>query len=237
MQKISSKLVSVQKLANDVFHYDFSFGDTPIDFKAGQFFLIHVDDEKEPKVTRAYSLASKPAKDQFSMCIKLIDGGRASDFLRGIKKGDEVSFSGPFGHFFLRDDEKEIVMVATGTGIAPFVGMLPVLFEQGFKKPITLFYGNTSEKEILYEKELREWEEKYDNFSVIFTLSKPSSAWDGEEGRVQKHLGNGVFDPEECKFYICGNGQMVVDVRKFLMEMGAAKEQIHFEQFTPPKSL
>lgn len=233
MQKISAKLEGVQKLADNIYHYDFSFYDEKVAFKAGQFFLLDI----APKVSRAYSVASEPGDIGFSMCIKLLENGLGSTYLKSLKVGDSVDFSGPFGHFTLKESTKDIVMVATGTGIAPFMSMLPVLFGNGFNKPVTLFFGNTNEKGILYKNKLLEFEKTHENFSVVFLCSKPSPTWKGEVGRVQQFIREGAFDPENTKFYICGNGDMVMDVREMLLnELNVPKEDVHFEQFSPPKS-
>lgn len=202
-------------------------------FKPGQFFMMKVEDGEAP-VNRAYSVASPPNAEGFSLCIKLIPGGRGSEYLRGKKEGDELTFMGPFGHFFLREDaEKDIVMISTGTGLAPFMSMLPVLFEQGFKKPITLLFGVRHESDLFYVEELRKWEEEHDNFTAVISLSRPDENWEGETGRVTEHLANMPIDTENTKIYICGNGAMVKDVRNQMVEAGVDKKDIHLEQFTP----
>lgn len=236
MQKTSARLLGRQELAKNVYHYDFEFVGEPINYKAGQFFMVHVKDE-EGECTRAYSLASGSSETGFAMCVKLLESGRGSDFFRSKDLGDVLEFSGPFGHFVMKNPEEEMVFVATSTGIAPFMGFLPELFEEGLKKPLHLFFGVRHEEDFLYKEQLAAWAAEQDLFDVTFVLSKPGSDWSGEEGYVQDHV-KGYDFGDGTRFYVCGNGQMVVDVRKMLMEeRGVEKTMIQFEQFSPPKKV
>lgn len=198
---------------------------------AGQFVMLQIEDGQPGKAQRAYSLACPPEGDGFSICVRLVEGGRGSEYLRSLKVGDEVMFTGPFGHFVLEDSKKEVVLVATGAGIAPFMSMIPVLLESGFKKPVILYFSASYEKELVYVDKFHEWEDKWPNFSAVLTLTRPSSSWKGLTGRVQEHLKDGTFDVTDAKFYICGRREMVTEVRALLSEMGAKKEDVHFEQF------
>jgi NAD(P)H-flavin reductase len=232
MQTISSKLLEAKKLTDDVFHYEFELTE-PVDFEPGQFFMLKVPGLEKP-VNRSYSVASPPKlKGRFALCIKLVPGGKASEYLRSAKIGDEMEFMCPFGHFKLKDVDKDIVMVSTGTGLAPFMSMLPVLFERGFKRPINLLFGVRTAEDLFYVDQLRKWEEEHPNFKATLTLSRPSEGWNGETGRVTSHLEAMEIDPEQSMVYICGNGQMVKDVKNMMVERGLPREGIALEQFTP----
>lgn len=234
MQTISSKLLRVEKLTNDVFHYEFDFGGLDVDFKAGQFMMLKVDDGKEPPVNRSYSIASAPIdKDHFALCVKLIEEGRGSEYLRGLEPGDTAEFLGPVGHFVLKENDKSIVMVGTGTGLAPFMGMIETLFDRGFEQNVTLLFGVRHDSDLFYLDRLKEWEETHDNFKTIITLSRPEDSWEGEEGRVTDHFEKMELDPENTDVYICGNGNMVIDIKKMAEAKGLDKKSIAFEQFTP----
>jgi Na+-transporting NADH:ubiquinone oxidoreductase subunit F len=231
MQKQSSKLLKVVELNEDTLHFDFSF-DPYIEFKAGQFFMLEVNNGNEKSVNRAYSIASPPINhESFSFCVKILPDGLGSQFLANLEPGDEVKIMGPYGHFVLREADKDIVMIATGTGLAPFMSMLPILFKEGFKRPITLFFGVRYEHDLFYVDQLRKWETEHDNFTAVITLSRPDDSWEGESGRVTAHLAE--FPVENCKIYICGNGAMVKQVKAEMLERGVEKGDIHLEQFTP----
>ncbi len=239
MQTISSKLLRAEKLTSDVYHYEFDFGGPFLDFIPGQFFMLKVEDGQTPPVNRSYSIASAPSTtEHFALCIKLVEGGRASEYLRGLSVGDHVEFMGPVGHFTLKDREAETVMVATGTGLAPFMGMIPTLFERGFKKPITLLYGCRHEEDLFYLDQLKAWEAEHENFKAVVTLSRPGDNWQGETGRVTEHFDALDLDPEDSIVYICGNGDMVIDIKNRAEAKGLDKKSIALEQFTSatPKS-
>jgi Na+-transporting NADH:ubiquinone oxidoreductase subunit F len=234
MQKISSKLIRVEKLTSDVSRFDFS-GD--FDFKAGQFVLLNVKDGKEPVVSRAYSIASLPGRDEdgFSLCVKLIPGGRGSEYLRALQPGDEVEFQGPSGHFVLNEDsEKDLLFVATGVGLSPFISMLEHAFEHGLQRQIKLLLGTRFEQDIFHLEQLERWQTEHDNFSFDLTLSRPTENWTGLKGYVTDHLQ--LPEPGSAEIYICGNGQMVKDVKDAAQAAGFPREDVHFELFTPIKS-
>lgn len=230
MQKFTAPLLRSAPLNKDVYQFDFGWGETPVDYKAGQFFMLEVVDEAG-KVNRSYSVSSAPSsKNGFSLCVKLLPDGRGSKVLRELTVGDTANFMAPFGHFVLADSPKPILMIATGTGLAPYMGMLPTLFEQGFAWPITLIFGVRHEEDLFYVEELRAWEAAHPNFKAVITVSQPSETWTGEKGRVTEHL-NG-FDWQNVQVYICGNGDMVKTVKTFMDEKGVPKLDIHLEQFT-----
>lgn len=239
MQKFASKLLRKIPLAADTFQFDFSRSEEQDeetrlrrggDFKAGQFFLLDVEDG-QANATRAYSIASAPSnKDFFSLAVRLVPGGRASEYLRTMEVGHELHFQGPFGHFFLKDSTKDVVMIATGTGIAPFMGMIPSLFEKGWDRPLTLYFGVRFEEDLFYVDELRAWEKKHPNFKAVIAVSRPTEKWTGLSGRVTEHFGD--FDPENTQVYICGNGDMVKNVKGMMEAKGIARADLNFELFT-----
>ncbi|MEK9166995.1 MAG: FAD-dependent oxidoreductase [Patescibacteria group bacterium] len=232
MKLFKAPVKNISKLTENVYEYDFDYSKDPLDFLPGQFFMIDVLDGNLVKAQRAYSIASSPEnKDFFTICIKLIPGGRASSYFAGLKIGDECSFIGSYGRFVLQDSEKDIVMVATGTGIAPFMSMLNVLWSKGFSKPVTLYFGVATETDLFYLDILKKWEEEHDNFTFLITLSEESSGWKGLKGRVTPHLEEALIDAGNTAIYLCGNGNMIKDVRDLMLERGIPKEDIHFEQF------
>lgn len=233
MQNLSAKLLRAEKLTNDVFHYDFDFGGQEVPFEAGHFFILKVEDGKEPMCNRSYSLASSPStKDHFSLCVKLIPGGRASEVFRALKPDDSLNFMASFGHFTLKEEEKDLIMVATGTGVAPYMGMLPELFAKDYQKSIKLYFGVRYMEDLFYMDQLNQWSEEHENFEIIYTLSKPPENWTGATGRVTDHLQKLEMDPENTHVYICGGGGMVKDVKRIAEEKGLSKEAITFELFT-----
>ncbi len=232
MKLFKAPVKKITKLTENVWVYDFDYSKDPLDFQPGQFFMIDVLDGNPQKAQRSYSIASSPAnKEFFSICIKLIEGGRGSNYFKSLKVGDECSFIGAYGRFFLQDLEKDIVMVATGTGVAPFMSMLSVLWDKGFNKPVTLYFGVKNESDLFYLDILKKWEAEHDNFTLLITLSDPPAGWKGLKGRVTAHLEEAMIEAGNTAIYLCGNGAMIKDVREMMLAKGIPKEDIHFEQF------
>lgn len=232
IQTFSAPLLQAKLLAKDVYQYDFE-GQVK-DFKAGQFILIEVKDENEKKVTRAYSLVSSPLEENvFSLCVKLLPDGRASEYLKHMPIGMLATFQGPFGHFLLKDSPHPIVMVCTGTGLAPFMSMLPVLFHQNFSAPIHLYFGVRKEEDLFYLDQLKAWEEAHPTFKTFVTLSQASESWTGLRGRVTEHLENLEIDGPATEIYICGNGDMVKGVKTLMEGKSIPRENLHFELYSP----
>jgi len=221
MQKISSKLLRVTELANNVREFHFE-GD--VEFQPGQFFMLELENGEG----RAYSVASA---DGLIFCVKLVPGGKATEYLWSLKEGDEVSWKGPFGHFVLGEPEGDVIFVATGVGLAPFMAMLEVLFKKGFERQIVLCFGVRCEEDLFYLDKLEKWRDENENFDLNITLSGGSEEWGGKRGRVTEHVQNS--DVDNADVYICGNGQMVEDVKKIVKEKGVPQERLHFELFTP----
>ena len=164
MTKFAAKLIRSIPLTADTYQLDFAWVGEAVPYEAGHFFLLEVEDGG-PRVTRAYSICSAPAeKEFFSLCLKFLPGGRASEYLKNMEMGRDVHFQGPFGHFKLTDSKKDIVMVATGTGIAPFMGMIPTLIARGFKKNISLYFG--SEEDLFYLAQFKTWEKQNSSLSL-----------------------------------------------------------------------
>lgn len=233
MIKFSAKLIRKIQLNSDVYQFDFKWQEL-VPFKAGQFLMIEVPDG-DKKLTRAYSISSAPSQsDGFSFCVKILADGKASQYLIKMKEGDEAQFMGPFGHFVLAESSKPILMIATGTGLAPFMGMLPSLFETNYAGQINLLFGVRHEEDLFYVKELMEMEKVHANFKATITLSQASEAWAGARGRVSEYLNS--IDVENLQVYICGNGDMVKNVKDILESKGLPKADLHLEQFTPMTS-
>lgn len=225
---LKSKLLKSEQLTHDVFQYDFDFGGTPTDFQPGQFFILKVADGKEPKVNRSYSIASEPNSEFFSLCVKLIPEGRGSEFLRHLPIGGMAEFMAPLGHFFLREGDKDIVMVATGTGLAPFMSMLPRVGQ----RKVTLLFGVRHREDLFYLEELQQIASSNPNVQLKITLSQPDETWEGEKGRVTDHFEKMDLDATKTQIYICGNGQMVKDIKAMADAKGFVKTDVFLEQFT-----
>ncbi len=201
----------------------FTFRNPGMDFLPGQFITLHLSDG-EGEFLRSYSLYTV-SDTEFSLCIRLSPNGRGSQFLRKIRKGEVISFSGPLGKFILRDTQSPKIFVATGTGIAPIHLMLSRLPED---IPSLVLYGVRHERDALLMKETNE---RFPHVIPMVTVSKPGTEWFGFSGRVTSLLPLLSF-PKDAEFYICGNPDMVDETSSMLLNQKIPAENIFSEHFT-----
>lgn len=204
--------------------------DKPFHFKAGQFVQIFVPTPEKVRRT-SYSIASAPQRhDSFELCVTLVDGGVSSSFLHNLKVGDKVHALGPLGKFGLPPTDRDLVFIATGSGIAPFRSMMGDLFANNSPKNIYLIFGNRYDNDILYKDEWESLTKAHKNFKTYLTLSRPEK-WTGPKGYVQEGIEKFVPDPKSKDFLICGLTNMINGVQDKLLSLGVPKEQIHYERY------
>jgi ferredoxin-NADP reductase len=199
-------------------------------FKAGQFMQMFIP-LPDGKIRRSsYSIASSP-KDptSFELCVTLVDGGKSSTYLHGLKVGDKIQGMGPLGTFHYQEDGRPPVFIATGSGIAPFRSMIHDRLEKGAPEEIRLLFGNRFEDDIIYRKDWEALAARNPQFKVLFTLSR--ATWAGAKGYVQDHIEGFVPDVAARNYYICGLKNMIDAVEEKLLSLGVPKERIHFERF------
>ncbi|HEX5035573.1 MAG TPA: FAD-binding oxidoreductase [bacterium] len=233
LEPVTTKLEKIFDLTPTVRTFRLRFPEGKwIPFKAGQFCMVHVPKNGEKPLKKAYSICSSPFETGYlDLCIKLVEGGFATNWFWTLKEGDPITVTIPYGGFVLKEPvENDLVFVATGTGLAPLRSMLRVLLRDGFQKPILLIFGVRYENEVLYSDEFRELEKKHSNFKFIPTISRPK-AWKGEVGYVQEKLKKYVIDPAGKQIYVCGLVPMIEAVQKAAEEIGFDKKQVHFEKY------
>ncbi len=206
------------------------------EFAAGQFVSVREPKPDGKEITRAYSIASPPRDDNtFDLCLNRVDEGFMSNYLCDLNEGDEVHLHGPHGHFVLHENRKDTVFVATGTGIAPFRGMVHWLFDDSARRDFRQFwlvYGTRYEKDIYYRNEFERLAASHPNFHYIPTLSRGDTTWTGARGYVQEHVRQIVGQRRDMEVYICGLNQMVSAVRELLKtELGWDRKQIVYERY------
>ena len=213
----------IRDLTDDVREITLRPLDPPlIDFKAGQFISFDVFKEGlQRPLVRPYSIASPPSQRDITLVLNLISGGPGSTYLFSLKEGDETRFTGPAGSFYLRDDvTRDLLLVATGTGIAPFRSMLITLFERGVSRPVTLYWGLRNQRDLYYQDELASLARTHQNFVWITTLSRPEDGWVGERGRVTRLVEERVSSVKDLAVYLCGNSGMIKDVTAIVRKKG-----------------
>jgi NAD(P)H-flavin reductase len=193
-----------------------------IAFSAGQFISFEVQAPNWPyPITRSYSIACDPGeRRRITLLLNLVTGGRMSPYLFGLRVGDPVTFRGPLGTFCLRPGGRDLLFVATGTGIAPIRSMLHSLASENSARRITLFWGLRSRADLYYQAELAQLAERLPAFSHVTTLSRPDEAWEGSCGTVTPLVESRIATVSNLDAYVCGNEAMIKDVTAVLNRKG-----------------
>lgn len=223
-------LLSTADLAPGVRHFCFEVPEVDqFTFVPGQFVsLFHR--LNGTVYTRAYSVASPPDGRRFELCLNLVPGGAFSTYLFSLNPGAHVEITPPLGYFTLRRRDRDALMIATGTGIAPFRSILRNSLHE-ITGHVTLLFGTRYEAGILYREEWATLQRRYGNFQFRPTLTRASEGWDGLTGRVQSHLDGLLGVRTDTDVYLCGLKEMVDDVRRLLKAKGFDRKQIIYEKY------
>jgi Na+-transporting NADH:ubiquinone oxidoreductase subunit F len=203
---------------------------------------------------RAYSMANHPAEgniimlniriatppwDRANNTFKKVNPGICSSYIFSRKPGDKVTISGPYGEFFLKDNDNEMMFIGGGAGMAPMRSHLFHLFHtvKEKKKKVTFWYGARSWKEVFYYDQFREIEKNFDNFEFHLALSEPlpEDKWEGPTGFIHQVIYDNYLnkheEPEEIDYYLCGPPMMNDAVQKMLYNLGVPEENVAFDDF------
>ena len=202
----------------------------------------------DEEIFRAYSMANHPAEGNVIMLnIRIatpppgrddIAPGICSSYVFNLKPGDKVSVSGPYGEFFQKKTEREMVYIGGGAGMAPLRSHIFDLFHtKNTKRKVSYWYGARSLREMFYEDEFEAIQKKNPNFSFHVALSEPvpEDHWKGSVGFIHQVVYNEYLkehpDPTEIEYYLCGPPMMLDAVQKMLYDLGVEKEMIAFDDF------
>lgn len=167
-----------------------------------------------------------------------IPPGKMSSYIYNLKAGDDVTISGPFGEFFAKDTEAEMIFIGGGAGMAP---MRSHIFDQlrrlHSKRKITFWYGARSLREMFYVEDYDMLQKENENFTWHVALSEPlpEDNWKGYKGFIHQVLYDNYLKdhsaPEDCEYYICGPPMMNSAVINMLLDLGVEEENILFDDF------
>lgn len=231
--------------------YDIKFSDFDIEEKYRgdweKFELFNISHKQNEEVIRAYSMANYPEEKgilKFNIRIATPPPGTnhppglMSTYVFNLKPGDKVTVMGPFGEFFAKDTDAEMVFVGGGAGMAP---MRSHIFDQlkrlNSKRKISFWYGARSWRETFYNDEYDQLAEEHDNFEWHLALSdpQPEDNWEGPTGFIHNVLYENYLKdhpaPEDCEYYMCGPPMMNASVIKMLLDLGVEPENILLDDF------
>ncbi|HVW09602.1 MAG TPA: FAD-dependent oxidoreductase [Bryobacteraceae bacterium] len=220
---MKARLTGWREIGPGTRHFDFEAIDWDGAFTPGQFLSL-----TSGEITRAYSLATPPDGKKFGLCANLVENGHFTPWIFAREVGDEIEFKGPYGVFTPRPLESESILVATGTGIAPFRSFLAGGALTG---KCTLIFGTRYEAGLLYDEEWRALERSREGFSYRPTLTRPGQEWKGLTGRVQAHVFEALGDRRDIDIYICGLKEMVDQMRMELKALGVDRKRVIYEKY------
>lgn len=228
---MTARLTGSRELAADVRHFSFEVPEVDsFPFTPGQWVSLSREINGR-MITRAYSIASTPGGSAFDLCLNRVQDGLFSPFLFDLGEGETVEMKGPYGTFVVRNPHRDMVMVATGTGIAPFRSMVAGYLAAGGASKTTLVFGVRYPENILYRADFERWQQQHPNFTFLPTLSRAPDNWTGRRGHVQQHLDEALAARTDVDVYICGLKAMVDDVRARLTAKGFDRKQIIHEKY------
>jgi Na+-transporting NADH:ubiquinone oxidoreductase subunit F len=232
-------------------HINYSDFDVDEEYRGDwdRFKLWELESDVDTPVLRAYSMANFPLEDDIVMLnvriatpppggSKTIPTGQMSSYIFNLKPGDEVTVSGPFGEFFAKPTNNEMIFIGGGAGMAP---MRSHIFDQLIRKnsdrKISFWYGARSLREMFYAEEFDKLAAEHDNFEWHVALSDPlpEDNWTGYKGFIHNVLFENYLKdhpaPEEAEYYICGPPAMNAAVLKMLDDQGVEPENILLDDF------
>jgi Na+-transporting NADH:ubiquinone oxidoreductase subunit F len=234
-----ARVAAIGELARDMREITFELEEPAgMRFKAGQYvqFLLPGTEESEQPIYRAYSLASSPSSPRrLAIVVGRVAGGVCSSYLFDeLAPGARVALNGPFGEFFLRESDREILFVAGGSGMGSIHGMLADMADRALSRPAAFFFAAHEVADLFYLERMRELEKRLPRFRFVPVLSRPRAedTWEGERGGIASSLARLLPPLTRHEAYLCGSPGMIDASIGALKSRGLAPERIYFDKFS-----
>ena len=237
----------------DIPKYDVDFKDFDIEKQYHEdwdkFNIWDFKLKNDQEIFRAYSMANHPAEGNIVMLnVRIatpppplwneVPPGIASSYIFNLKPGDKVTISGPYGDFFIKDTEREMVYVGGGAGMAPLRSHIFHLFHTlKTGRKVSYWYGARSKREMFYDDHFKKIQDKFPNFKYHVALSDPmpEDNWKGYTGFIHQVVHDNYLkdheDPTEIEYYMCGPPMMNTAVTKMLEDLGVEEDMIDYDDF------
>lgn len=229
-QKIFLEVIKKEQVTPSTFFVTFRLTEPPtISFTSGQNMMLMI----APGVNRTMSIASPPQDDKTLLMVHDVSPmGPGSQWTLKLAVGDKATIVAPTGGALsFVDSVKRKVLVATGTGIAPFHAMVLDAMAQHKTMPIVLYWGLRYETDLYWKDEFDRIATQYPNFTWHLIFSRAGEGWQGWKGHVTEHVLREEKDMANSEFYLCGNKAMIEEVRMKLLAQNVPKEQVKSELF------
>lgn len=230
LSSVSATVAALDPLNGEIMHVALECHD-PLEYRAGQFINLF----RTPALGRSYSLASVPQQDEhLHLHVRRLPQGKVSGWIHEeLRTGQTVELRGPSGDCFYVPGrpEQEIVMIGTGSGLAPLYGILRDALHRGHSGPIRLFHGSRSRAGLYLTGELRDLARKYPNFDYVPCVSGETPAPGLAGGRAHEMAFKEVTDFKDKRLFLCGHPEMVSAAKTRAFLAGAAIKDIYADPF------
>jgi len=233
IKTLPCRLEKKELLTHDVMKLLLKLPETErLQFMAGQYIEFLLRDGKR----RAFSIANAPHDDEFiELHIRHVPDGQFGDFVfDGLKEKTLMRIEGPLGSYYLREDsDRPVILMGGGTGFAPLKGMLEHAFHIGDERPIHLFCGVRSRRDLYMDEMVNEWVKQHPNLTYTPVLSEPLSEddWQGETGFVHESVVKHHPDLSDYDVYLSGPPPMVKAGMDIFYQHGLPENQIFSDSF------
>ena len=235
---VSTRVTAIEPLTHDISRLRLAVDDDePFEFKPGQYVDIRIPGGDEDE-HRSFSMANVAnGSGELEFMIKRYPGGRFSGLLGddGLKAGDELEVTGPYGVFTLRSSSpRRIVFIGGGAGMAPILCLLRSMAQAGVDRPAVYYYGARTANDLFHLDELQALAERLPQFTFVPALSEAADGdgWSGETGLITDVVERLEEDMAEVDAYLCGPPPMVDAALAMLERLGVPESHIYFDKFT-----
>jgi len=203
-----------------------------LSYKPGQFLFVTIKANGK-ELSKHFSISSSPTEKMHIEFTKKLSESEFSTALKALKEGDWARIDAPYGKFTFEGEHERIGLLGGGIGITPFISICRYCTDKRLKTKITLLYGNRSERDIAFKKELETMQAQNKNLKAVFILNEASSEWKGATGIINEELvKKEIPDYKETVFYTCGPPAMVEAMEKLVENLDLPKTQLNREYFT-----
>lgn len=231
----SAELIERKNLAGNVWMVRFKINGKPLQFSAGQYVLLCVEDK-----VRQYSIASSSLHGKtFDLIVEYFPSGLASTYLSQLPLHEAAIFKGPAGVFMMHDTPTDKIFLATGTGIAPIKSMIETYLGSGGKGKLHLFFGLRAHGDVYLDDVFYALAAKNHNFSFMYCLSREEHIGELDETHyVKGHIQDCVNefmrskDTASFEYYVCGGKDVVEVLKEYALSIGGLRDKVFFEKFT-----
>lgn len=227
--QFAATLAQVERLGDAAYELVLDVPDAAPVFLPGQYVNIGVPGSSQH---RSYSFSSMPGEHRMGFLVKQVPGGLMSTWLEAAQPGQALQMTGPLGSFYLRTVTRPLLLLAGGTGLAPFLSMLEVLARQDTTQPVHLIYGVTRDQDLVLVDRLMAYAARIPGFTFSTCVADAATAHE-RQGYVTQHMPQAVLHEGNVDVYLCGPPPMVEAVQKHFQSAGITPANFHYEKFTP----